>query len=272
MPLFAVLFQTFESSVRANTNSKPTQVRFPRRRSRASKTRHRYLYFVLCVATMADRLSVNKASSKKSKKPNAAAARPLPKVYNIHPAGFRLLVQELTGNSYEPATQLPPKPPNSRLQKFAPPPLGPPEIIPASERLKLDPIAVSPVPILFSPMTAFAPLDWTWADDTSASPTSLAYRQLAESLVEQAERRSEEDTDQDLILPLSPTFAWQSKNIKPQTPRDSNLRSPGAQPPAGVYYLQRSPSPRCGSLSPTTLSLFGMGSPGSFAGFDIGTI
>lgn len=222
--------------------------------------------------TMAERLSVNKASSKKSKKPNSAAARPVPKVYNIHPAGFRLLVQELTGNSFEPATQLPPKPPNSRLQKFAPPPLDPPEITPASQSLTPDPIFASPVPILFSPITAFAPLDWTWVDDTSASPTSLSYRQLAESLVEQAERRSDEDGDQGIILPLSPTYAWQSQSTKPQTPRDSNLRSPGAQSPTGVYYLSRSPSPRCGSLSPTTQSFFGLGSPGSFAGFDIGTI
>lgn len=221
---------------------------------------------------MAERLSVNKASSKKSKKPNAAAARPVPKVYNIHPAGFRLLVQELTGNSFEPATELQPKPSNSRLQKFAPPPLDPPEITPASERLRPGPILASPVPILFSPITAFAPLDWTWADDTSASPTSLAYRQLAESLVEQAERRSDEDGDQGIILPLSPTYAWQSQNTKLQTPRDSNLRSPGAQSPTAFYYPQRSPSPRCGSLSPTMQSLFGLGSPGSFAGFDIGTI
>lgn len=223
---------------------------------------------------MADRLSVNKASSKKSKKPNAAAVRPALKVYNIHPSGFRKLVQDLTGNSFEPATELPPKPPNGRLQKFAPPPLGPPEIIPAAERLKLDPIPVSPVPFLFSPITAMAPMDWTWADDTSASPTSLAYRQLAESLVEQAERKSEEDEGQGIIFPLSPTYAWQFKNNKPQTPRDSNLRSPGAQSPAGVFYnLQRSrsPSPRCGSLSPTAYSMFGLGSPGSFAGFDIGT-
>jgi hypothetical protein len=164
---------------------------------------------------MAEQLSVRKGSSKIAKK---STIRPAPKVYHIHPSRFRELVQELTGNSSKSATKLSPAASNGRLQKFAPSPLGPL----AAERSNVDLIPVSPVPILFSPLTDFSPLDWTWVDNTSSSPISLAYRQLAESLAEQAERSSQ--GEKTAAFPLSPTFCWQSK----KNPRDSTSSSPSA--------------------------------------------
>lgn len=164
---------------------------------------------------MAERLSVSKGSSKITKK---STPRPAPKVYHIHRSCFRERVQELTGNGFEPATTAPPAASNGRLKKFAPPLLGPT----SAQRLNADLFPLSPVPILFSPLMDFTPMDWTWADYRSASPISLAYRQLAESLAEQAERRTQ--VEKPAASPLSPTFLLQSK----KNSRDSTSSSPNA--------------------------------------------
>ncbi|GLJ43342.1 hypothetical protein SUGI_0900290 [Cryptomeria japonica] len=207
------------------------------------------------------RLAVSRSSNKITKK-TPAMARPAPKLYNIHPSGFRDLVQELTGNSFEPETfqtappLAPPAPTlNGRLQKFAPPPLSSDttSAFPSlASPLKLDLLTPSPVRGMFSPLTAFTPMEWTWLEERS--PVSLEYRELAASLIEKAE-------EEPVTTALSPTAFRQESNLRPPVSSSNGWGSPMSS----SYFLY---SPRCGNLSPT----FGLPSPGSFAGFDLETI
>lgn len=222
------------------------------------------------------RLGVNRTSGKITKKTNAIP-RPAPKIYKIHPSSFRNLVQELTGKDFEPATLLQPKPEspmaplpsppqafNSRLQRFAPPPLDSGGV--SDGAAKFDFFSLSPMPILspgmFSPLTSFTPMDWKWPEDAvSASPASLEYTKLAQNFLEQREKSFEEPNYLDSPSAFRQN-SWQDSNTKPFAPAVSSSGGLGSP----VSYLRF--SPRCGSLSPT----FALPSPSSFAGFDLGTI
>eukprot|EP01018_Ginkgo_biloba_P039862 Gb_34714 [translate_table: standard] len=238
-----------------------------------------------------DRLAVNKASTRIAKK-TTAVSRPAPKVYNTEPSSFRNLVQKLTGSSspsFERQTNPPsPKPSvyNGRLQKFAPPPLNSdisPQVSAAPFKFGLfpvSPLAKSPIPLvspgLFSPVTAFTPMEWMWSDDPYASPGSLAFRQLAQNLIDQAETSEAQSQESSLSQPsnyaISPSFRQreetsQDLNLRPQLQGSSDNVSANRSSGLSNGYLQFSPR---FALSPRLYSSFNLPSAGSFGGFDLG--
>jgi hypothetical protein len=79
-----------------------------------------------------------------------------------------------------------------------------PKTIPTTECLKFNLIHVSLVPILFLPLTLCTPMDRMWVNYNFVSTTTLAYKQLVESIVEQVKRRYEEEKV--VAFPLPPCF------------------------------------------------------------------
>lgn len=167
-------------------------------------------------------LAVNKSSSKikKGLRPTLAQPRLAPQVYKTQPSDFRSLVQQLTGTSQPANPPLSgPKPPNSRLQRIAPPPLRPtgtypqpqPQAAPTAggqsqptattQPNQLFPFgSFSPLskhgagaspfpgvsPLSFSPLPQLSPGDAGWVNSLTGleSPGSAVIRQLAEKIAE----------------------------------------------------------------------------------------
>ncbi|XP_024368168.1 uncharacterized protein [Physcomitrium patens] len=194
-------------------------------------------------------LAVSKSSSKirKGLRPTLAQPRLAPQVYKTEPSDFRSLVQQLTGTS-QPANPPPsgPKPPISRLQRIAPPPLRPtgtypalihppaqsqaqasyqPQTNPATTHQPSFPFAnfsplsnhgaspfSIPPPLSFSPLPKLSPSDQGWVNALNGleSPSSAVIRQLAEKIVEGNGPSSKPDTSATAtssLPPMSPTFS-----------------------------------------------------------------
>ena len=235
-------------------------------------------------------LAVNKSSSKikKGLRPTLAQPRLAPTVYKTEPSDFRSLVQKLTGTSQPIATSPPsgPKPPNSRLQRIAPPPLRPAGTYPslqsshtsqfAGAQAQLGIVTHSPSssgtqlfpfgsfsslpkhiaspfpvsPLSFSPLPQLSPSDQGWVNSLNGleSPGSAVIRQLAHNIAEENVPSSKLDYSTGAAGQLPITSG---SSLPPMSPTFSNLRFS---------------SPSFGLPSPT-----GFSSPSGF-GFGLGNI
>ena len=209
-------------------------------------------------------LAVNKSSSKikKGLRPTLTQPRLAPTVYKTEPSDFRSLVQKLTGTSELIATSPSsgPKPPNSRLQRIAPPPLRstgshrslvqsaqlfqpagaqpqtgiattlPPssgnQLFPFSSFSSLPKHATSPYPVSplsFSPLPQLSPSDQGWVNSLSGleSPSSAVIRQLAQNIAEGNVSSSKQDYS---IGTVASSSAIAASSLSPMSPTFSNLR------------------------------------------------
>ncbi|KAG0572903.1 hypothetical protein KC19_VG133700 [Ceratodon purpureus] len=204
-------------------------------------------------------LAVNKSSTKikKGLRPMLAQPRLAPTVYKTEPSDFRSLVQKLTGTSQTIATSPPcgPKPPNSRLQRIAPPPLRPTstylsfghsacpsqsacaqlesepvtytspsgnQLFPLSSFSSLPKHVTSPFPVSplsFSPLPQLSPSDQGWVNSLNGleSPGSVVIRQLAQSIVEGNVLSSKQEQ-------ATRAAATATSSLPPVSPNFSSLR------------------------------------------------
>ena len=209
-------------------------------------------------------LALNKSSSKikKGLRPTLAQSRLAPTVYKTEPSDFRSLVQKLTGTS-QPITTSPPsgpKPPNSRLQRIAPPPLRPTGTYPlpvqpahpsqpagaqsqsgiatnppssSSNHLfsfgsfsSLHKHVISPFPVSplsFSPLPQLSPSDQGWVNSLNGleSPGSAVIRQLAQNIGEGNVPSSKEEQLTGAAA-SSPVIA--ASSLPPMSPTFSNIK------------------------------------------------
>lgn len=202
-------------------------------------------------------LAVNKSSSKikKGLRPTLAQNRLAPQVYKTEPSDFRSLVQQLTGTSQPANPPLSgPKPPNSRLQRIAPPPLRPtgtypqPQAVPTTGAQSLpnptnqlfpfssfSPLSkhgpgASPFPgvspLSFSPLPQLSPGDAGWVNALTGleSPSSAVIRQLAEKIAEGNVPVSKPETTRAAAAVAAAAAAAAAPPLAPMSPTFSGLR------------------------------------------------